>query len=444
MNSLIKICPNCKKHIKYSLDKQFIKMNCKCGFSSSMNIKNIPIGDNNNHIFKEIKIDLEKGYKFLNSDFNTYKDELINEYLKQINELESAYEESYNRNMNMLSFIQILINNYDESVEMRNCILNNCIKIEQCKDNKNINELIKYYNGYNIVESVKIEDIKSIKTITDHTHYVNSLLHLKDGRVASCSYDNTIRIYDPSNDYHCDQVIKRHSEGITSICQLDDGTIVSCSYDKSIMIGDYTIKNAHDDWILKVITLPNNRIASCSADKTIKIWKSNPPYSDTPIKVLKGHSYNVNSLLYIKERDVMISGSNDKTLRLWNMSTYQCDKVIEGVRCCFTNSLYQIDKDRVIVGGVNSFSIVNIDKCIIEKRIEDESIEYVRCFLKLRDNKTILCGCQYGIFCFYDMNTEQYKITKNNHIGYITDLLFKDDNTFLSCSWDKTIKVWKY
>ena len=157
-------------------------MKCECGFSSSMNFKNIPIGHNNNPLFKEIKIDLEKGYKFLNSDFNTYKDELINEYPKQINELESAYEESYNRNMNMLSYIQILINNYDE--------------------------LIKYYNKYNIVESVKIEDIKNI---TGHTDPVYSLLHLKDGRVASCSYGHTIRIYDPSNDYHCDQVIKRHS-----------------------------------------------------------------------------------------------------------------------------------------------------------------------------------------------------------------------------------------
>ena len=107
MNSLIKICPSCKKHIKYSLDKQFIKMNCKCGFSSSMKINTIPIGHNNNHIFKEIKIDLEKGKKFLNSDFITYKNELINEYLKQINELESSYEESYKRNINMLLFISL-------------------------------------------------------------------------------------------------------------------------------------------------------------------------------------------------------------------------------------------------------------------------------------------------------------------------------------------------
>ena len=84
MNSFIKICPNCKKHIQYTLDKQFIKMNCKCGFSSSMKINTIPINDNNNLIFKGVKVDLEKGYKFLNSDFNTYKDELINNYMKQI------------------------------------------------------------------------------------------------------------------------------------------------------------------------------------------------------------------------------------------------------------------------------------------------------------------------------------------------------------------------
>ena len=210
------------------------------------------------------------------------------------------------------------------------------------------------------------------------------------------------------------------------------------------MIGDYTIKNAHDYWIAKVITLPNNRIASCSGDKTIKIWKSNPPYSDIPIKVLKGHSDNVFALLYIKERDVMISGSDDETLRLWNMSTYQCDKVIEGVDYCFTSSLYQIDKDRVIFGSKISFSIVNIDKCIIEKRIKDESLGYVYCFLKFRDNKTITCGCEYRIFWFYDINTEQYKITNDNHHRTITDLLLIDDNTVLSCSTDTTIKVWKY
>ena len=69
----------------------------------------------------------------------------------------------------------------------------------------------------------------------------------------------------------------------------------------------------------------------------------------------------------------------------------------------------------MIVGGWYTVFIVNIDECIIEKRIKDESLRRVRCFLKLRDNNTILCGCDDGIFCFYDMNTEEYKITKDNN-----------------------------
>ena len=93
-------------------------------------------------------------------------------------------------------------------------------------------------------------------------------------------------------------------------------------------------------------------------------------------------------------------------------------------------------------------------KCVIEKTIgiKDESIRNVdgdfsfidvNCFFKLRDNKTILCGCD-KVFCFYDMKTEQCTITQNNHHRTINDILFKDDNTFLSCSTDTTIKVWRY
>ena len=113
-----------------------------------------------------------------------------------------------------------------------------------------------------------------------------------------------------------------------------------------------------------------------------------------------------------------------------------------------TNSLYQLDKDRVITGGENAFYIVNIDKCVIEKKIIDKSFKCifgnVHCFLKLRDNKTILCGCRKGILCSYDMKKDEYKLIKGNHNDNIYELLLIDDNTFLTCSLDSTIKVWKY
>ena len=160
---------------------------------------------------------------------------------------------------------------------------------------------------------------EEVRTITEHTKPVLSLLLLKDKRVASSSWDKTIRIYDPTNNYNCAQSFERHNNGVRSICLLDDGNIVSCSFEQSIVIGNYRIKYAHDKPIFKIITLPNNRVATCSMDLTIKIWKSNPPYNDKPIKVLYGHNKCVHTLLYIKERDIMISGSSDNTIRMWNI-----------------------------------------------------------------------------------------------------------------------------
>ena len=455
MNTIFQLCPKCNKHTNILLNDDNVHINCECGNNSIMTLNtfinqfnhNKSNNNPNDKEFTDISNDINKGFEHLLTYFKEVKDDQITYLLGQINKIKSSYEDSFNRNLNMLSYIKILIDNYDGSIEKKNSILNNKINIYKCEENVNADDLIKYYNEYSIIEmkKINIEEVECIKTITDHTSTsnVNSLL-LKDKRIASCSLYNIISIYDPSNDYHCDKVIKRHSKVIESICELDDGTIVSCSEDKSIIIGDYTIKKAHDKGIIKVISLPNNRIASCSFDNTIKIWKSNPPYRNIPIIVLEGHKLSVYSLLYIKERDMMISGTLNAELGLWNMSTYQCKTVIKGVACHYTNSLYQIDKDRVIVGGFTEFSIVNIDKYVIEKKIKDKSLEAVQCFIKLRDNHTILCGCGKGQFCLYDLNTEEYKTTENNHKREIYDLLVIDDNTFLSCSCDKTLKVWKY
>ena len=43
----------------------------------------------------------------------------------------------------------------------------------------------------------------------------------------------------------------------------------------------------------------------------------------------------------------------------------------------------------------------SLSKCIIFLLISSilQSIGHVFCFLKFRDNKTILCGCDNGLFC---------------------------------------------
>ena len=298
---------------------------------------------------------------------------------------------------------------------------------------------------------VDINNIINIKTIKEHGHYINSLLLLSNGRLASCSRDKTIKIYDIKNNYHCDITLEGHTDCVSYISQLDNNKLISCSYDNTIKIWsitqssyqcDYTINNAHNDKIYKVIPLRNNRIASCSDDETIKIWNSNNPYN--LIKTLNGHTNYVRSIIQLKDKDILISGSDDKTLRKWNLLTYQCDKIIDSVDCCDNNSLLEIDNNRIIVGGNRVITIVNISNDIIEHQIKNDKLYYAYSFIQLRDGN-ILCGCENGLICLYDikLNTLTFKEDKI-HYGGVRCLLNINKYQFISGSSDNEIKVWEY
>lgn len=246
------------------------------------------------------------------------------------------------------------------------------------------------------------ESLSLIKSITPHTSQIISLLLLKDNRIASCSYDSTIKIYDPSNDYHCDITITSHRLAVFSLCQLDNSELVSCSDDLSIKIfsltkDSYTLirsyDKAHSKTASKLISLSNNRYASASYDATIKIW-SQSPYQDTPLTMLQCEK-EVFSIIEMKHKDLLISGGFDRMLRIWDLKSYQCISVVKETQCFSRNSLYQIDSERVAVGEDCKITIVNIPKCMIETQIENKTFGYLSSIIKLNED-IILYGCYNG------------------------------------------------
>ena len=136
MNEL-KRCPKCNNHPTIQLLKDIIHFHCNCGYHKAINCINFieecsDIFQNINSqsiLFNQKKIKINQGFSHLNSYFTSLKNELINKLLNIINEIESAYEQSYQRNKSILLFIQLLIDNYDNSSEMENCIFNCPINI---------------------------------------------------------------------------------------------------------------------------------------------------------------------------------------------------------------------------------------------------------------------------------------------------------------------------
>ena len=151
----------------------------------------------------------------------------------------------------------------------------------------------------------------------------------------------------------------------------------------------------------------------------------------------------VSSLLFIKKKEILVSSSANKILQLWSLRTYQCISSIRGAENYFFNSLYQFDNEHLVLGVNKKITIVNISKCIIEDKIEVFS-GYVLCFIKHNDNRRIICGCDDGKICVYNMNTKESYIIQTEHSDTIFDIQRLNENTLISCSWDKTIRIWNY
>ena len=401
---------------------------------------------------------LAEGYNHIKYCYDI-KEKKMKFYLTKINQFEYSYQVFYEINNDILKMIQLIIHNYNNNhynyhlrENVRNLINDNYINIYKLNQENIDDEIINYFKNYNLLKApaININNIQRIKTLNRHKSTISCLIILLDGRLASCSDEKTIKIFNISNNYNCDMTIEGHTDGITFICQLNDNKIISSSYDKSIKIWnitqstyqcDYTINDAHDGCVNKVIPLLNNRIASCSSDQTIKVWNSKPPYN--LIKSLNGHSNYVISIIQLKHQDIIISGSEDKTLRKWNSAIYQCNQIINNVSCCNTNSLLEINSNKVIVGGENVISIVNLTSDTIEHTVINTKLSYIFSFNILRDGN-VLCGCNDGLICLYDIKSNTLAFKKDYmHDDIVSCIININKYQFISSAFH-TMKIWEY
>lgn len=93
-------------------------------------------------------------------------------------------------------------------------------------------------------------------------------------------------------------------------------TLVFYSFTQNVFKEKFKIENAHEEQINSIISLRDNMFASCSNDQTIKIWKADEPFNPEPIKVIEEHTDEIMSIMYLKDKDELVSAAKDFTVRV--------------------------------------------------------------------------------------------------------------------------------
>lgn len=174
-----------------------------------------------------------------------------------------------------------------------------------------------------------------------HTDYIRYIaIHPTLPYLISSSDDMSIKLWDWDKNWQNVQVFEGHAHYVM-MCQWnpkDTNLFVSCSLDRSIKVWGVTggsgasschfTLNGHQRGVNCVEYSPGGEkpyLVSGSDDRTVKIWDYQTKQC---IQTLSGHTNNVSYTLFHPTLPIILTGSEDGTVKIWHGSTYRLEATL--------------------------------------------------------------------------------------------------------------------
>ena len=417
---------------------------------------------NNNIIINEIKLN-KIFIKILNknilTEFECYF-LLDNEAIK-INNNNNKNQIEIQNLKSILNFIYFLyFNNHNININNISLIQNKTLKnlfISTFIENKSIsfnNYLFSPFFQENFSLSKKyslnLKSISNSTTLSTYKNYIVFLLLLSDGRIASTSLENSIKIFNQIT-FDLSLIINEHSKSIKYLLQLKNGLLISCSNDETIKIfklhnNTYSIIQilmGHNKAVYKIINTLDNNLISCSLDSTIRIWeKKYKKYSQ--LFILNSYG-EIQDMLETKLNEVVTSLRWNNSLIFWDLISRKKKKTINKIDCSiWNNSLCLINENILIVGGRGSIYLINVDS--YEKIISIKYENNIYCVVKLNEDEILIGDYEGEISQFKIIENKNLNLIynkKNIHKGSIRSIILFNNNNIITGGDDRLIKIWQ-
>lgn len=187
---------------------------------------------------------------------------------------------------------------------------------------------LRVYN-YNTMEKVK-----DVEAHADYIRYVE--VHPTQPLMLSSSDDMSIKLWNWEHNWECQATFEGHGHYVMMVRfnRKDTNTFASASLDRSIKVWGIGAQQPHFsleghergvNCIDYYAGGDKPYLLSGADDKTIKIWDYQ---TKVCVQTLEGHTNNVCSVVFHPRLPVLVSASEDGTVRIWHATTYRAETTL--------------------------------------------------------------------------------------------------------------------
>ncbi len=263
---------------------------------------------------------------------------------------------------------------------------------------------IKLWNLYKLEENPKVLEghvngVSSIAFSPDGSWLVSGSWQKEKEQKHDKQDDRTVRLWDlqtlETTGKAIGKILWRHKQSVTSVAFSQDGQmLVSGSNDRIIQMLDLrragrlswdliydnsnsnfledlvslpiiTLKahqalitlEAHEGRVWSVAFSPNSKmLASGSDDRKIRLWNISQTKAEPElIEVLEGHNFWVGSVAFSPDGQKLASGSYDKTIRVWDLNHLKEDPIVlRGHEQSVTSVAFYFDGKKLVSGSYDN------------------------------------------------------------------------------------------
>ncbi|KAL7413116.1 putative ER to Golgi transport-related protein [Mrakia frigida] len=178
---------------------------------------------------------------------------------------------------------------------------------------------------------------EKITSFESHSDYMRCLVvHPTLPLILTGSDDMTVKCWDWDQNWKCTQVFEGHGHYIMALAinPKDSNTFASACLDHTVKV--WSLGNATANFSLDAHEKGVNYVEyyhggdkpymiTTGDDRTIKIWDY---HSKSCVQVLESHTGNVSFALFHPSLPIIISGSEDGTVKIWHSATYRLENTL--------------------------------------------------------------------------------------------------------------------